>query len=104
LELVYIFEVTGEPNMKDVTFGSGLDLGIKGASIAAQIKDFILQSGVMSGGGKGGGTRGHNTKYIAAGLAAGIGILGACIGGGIMVSRGLEALGRNPFAKSKLQF
>jgi F-type H+-transporting ATPase subunit c len=42
-------------------------------------------------------------RYIGGGLAAGFGILGASIGGGIMVSRGLEAIGRNPYAKGRLQ-
>ncbi|OGV93593.1 hypothetical protein A3B57_01390 [Microgenomates group bacterium RIFCSPLOWO2_01_FULL_47_10] len=42
-------------------------------------------------------------RYIGAGLAGGIGILGASIGGGLMASKGLEAIGRNPFAKRKLK-
>jgi F-type H+-transporting ATPase subunit c len=42
-------------------------------------------------------------RYIGGGIAAGFGILGSSIGGGIMASRGLEAIGRNPYAKGKLQ-
>jgi F0F1-type ATP synthase membrane subunit c/vacuolar-type H+-ATPase subunit K len=95
-----IFEVQGEPRFKD-TFPGGI--GAKGASMAAQLQQFLQEK--ISGGGDGGAGAGGGTgiKYIAAGLAAGLGILGASIGGGIMASRGLEAIGRNPFAKGKLQ-
>ncbi|CAN5129728.1 hypothetical protein BH11PAT4_BH11PAT4_1170 [soil metagenome] len=41
-------------------------------------------------------------RTLAAGLASGLGLLGSAIGGGIMVSRGLEAIGRNPMAKTKV--
>lgn len=41
-------------------------------------------------------------RTIAAALAAGLGLLGAAIGIGIMVGRGLEAIGRNPMAKGKV--
>lgn len=88
-----IFAVEGDPKKSD-TFPGGLG-GIKGASIAAQIQDF-LKGGL-------GGAGGTGVKYIGAGIAAGVGILGASVGGGIMVSRGLEAIGRNPFAKKRLQ-
>ncbi|NMC36184.1 ATP synthase F0 subunit C [Candidatus Beckwithbacteria bacterium] len=96
-----IFRVEGEPRMDQVGIGAGgagAGLGgVKGASIAAQIQDFLKDM-------KLGGSGGTGIKYIGAGLAAGVGILGASIGGGIMVSRGLEAIGRNPFAKGRLQF
>ncbi len=95
-----IFTVEGEPLKEDVTFGggsgSGLGGGVKGASIAAQIEQFLKEKGLAGSGGIG-------VKYLGAGLAAGIGILGASIGGGIMASRGMEALGRNPFAKGRLK-
>jgi F0F1-type ATP synthase membrane subunit c/vacuolar-type H+-ATPase subunit K len=42
-------------------------------------------------------------RNIAAGLASGMGLLGSAIGIGIIVSRGLEAIGRNPMAKGKVQ-
>lgn len=42
-------------------------------------------------------------KAIAMALAAGIGVLGPGIGIGILVSRALEAIGRNPEAASKIQ-
>jgi F-type H+-transporting ATPase subunit c len=41
-------------------------------------------------------------KAIAMGLAAGIGVLGPGIGIGILVSRALEAIGRNPEAAGKI--
>ena len=40
---------------------------------------------------------------IAMAIAAGLGVLGPGIGLGIMVSKALEAIGRNPEAASKIQ-
>lgn len=42
-------------------------------------------------------------KYIAAAIAAGLGLLGSGLGIAWMAGRGLEAIGRNPLAKSKVQ-
>lgn len=42
-------------------------------------------------------------KYISAGIAAGLGVLGSALGMAWMAGRGLEAIGRNPLAKSKVQ-
>lgn len=42
-------------------------------------------------------------KSIAMAIAAGIGVLGPGIGIGILVSRALEAIGRNPEAAGKIQ-
>lgn len=42
-------------------------------------------------------------RNLAAGIAAGMGLLGSSLGIGILVGRGLEAIGRNPFAKGKIQ-
>lgn len=42
-------------------------------------------------------------KALATGLAAGIGVLGPGIGIGILVSKALEAIGRNPEAAGKIQ-
>ncbi len=42
-------------------------------------------------------------KSIAMALAAGVGVLGPGIGIGILVSRALEAIGRNPEAAAKIQ-
>ncbi|HZJ41480.1 MAG TPA: ATP synthase F0 subunit C [Patescibacteria group bacterium] len=41
-------------------------------------------------------------KYIGAGLAIGIGAVGAAIGEGIAASKALEAIGRNPEASGKI--
>lgn len=43
-------------------------------------------------------------RTVGAGLAAGLGLLGSAIGIGILVGRGLEAIGRNPLARGKVQF
>lgn len=42
-------------------------------------------------------------KAIAMGIAAGFGVLGPGIGLGILVSKALEAIGRNPEAAGKIQ-
>lgn len=42
-------------------------------------------------------------KSIAMAIAAGIGVLGPGIGIGILVSRALDAIGRNPEAAPKVQ-
>ncbi|MCX6013501.1 MAG: hypothetical protein NTV30_08875 [Chloroflexi bacterium] len=42
------------------------------------------------------------TKNIASGLVAAIGFLAAGIGFGIVAARGIEAIGRNPYAKWKI--
>lgn len=41
-------------------------------------------------------------RTLAAGLASGVGLLGSALGMGILVGRGLEAIGRNPLAKGKV--
>lgn len=97
-----IFEVTGDPKK---TFGiPGLGgLGgespgagdILGASISGILDKLLLEKDL---------NKYSIFRYLGSGIAAGLGILGVSIGGGIMISRGLEALGRNPYAKGKLQF
>jgi F-type H+-transporting ATPase subunit c len=42
-------------------------------------------------------------KYIGAGVAIGIGSFGPAIGIGLLVSKALEALGRNPEAQPVIQ-
>ncbi len=58
-------------------------------------------------GGGGAASRGKTEsdliRTLGAGLAAGMGLLGAAIGIGMLVGRGLEAIGRNPMAKAKVQ-
>lgn len=46
---------------------------------------------------------GSTSKYISAGLAAGLGVLGSGLGMAWMAGRGLEAIGRNPLAKTRVQ-
>jgi len=95
-----IFEVQGEPQYSQVGAGAagaggagaGGGLGeVMGASISSKLNELLKVNKFSI------------VRYIAAGLAAGLGILGASIGGGIMASRGLEAIGRNPFAKTKVK-
>ena len=42
-------------------------------------------------------------KAVAMAIAAGVGVLGPGIGIGMLVSRALEAIGRNPEAANKIQ-
>lgn len=42
-------------------------------------------------------------KYLAPALAIGIGSLGPAIGIGLLAAKGLEAIGRNPEAESKIR-
>jgi len=41
-------------------------------------------------------------KYIGAGLAMGLGAIGPAIGEGLVASKALEAIGRNPEANGKI--
>lgn len=92
-----IFEVTGDPSQDELRAGGSLGKGISevlGASISAKLKELFQAKDL---------NKYTIARYIGAGLAGGIGILGASIGGGLMASKGLEAIGRNPFAKRKLK-
>lgn len=94
-----IFEVVGDPKKGPLSQGAGAGEGdgfgdVLGASISGKI-DELLKSKNLN--------KFTIVRYIGGGIAAGFGILGSSIGGGIMVSRGLEAIGRNPYAKGKLQ-
>lgn len=92
-----IFEVTGDPKLSELGLGKGFGGGLSdvlGATISAKINELMDASDL---------SRFGIIRYIGAGLAAGFGILGASVGGGLMASRGLEAIGRNPFAKARLQ-
>lgn len=101
-----IFEVTGEPRFSDIPpggagGGAGARAGeggigdVLGASLSGKLQELLQDKDL---------NKYTIARFIGAGLAAGIGILGASLGGGIMASRGLEAIGRNPFAKGKLKF
>ncbi|MCI0542303.1 F0F1 ATP synthase subunit C [bacterium] len=45
----------------------------------------------------------ESAKILAMGIAAGFGVLGPGIGIGILVSKALEAMGRNPEMSGKIQ-
>ena len=47
--------------------------------------------------------QGQFLRNLGAGAAAGLGLLGATLGVGLLSSKGLEAIGRNPMAKGKIQ-
>ncbi len=56
--------------------------------------EFAMQASQMSA---------DSIKAVAMGIAAGFGVLGPGIGLGILVSKALEAIGRNPEAAGKVQ-
>jgi F-type H+-transporting ATPase subunit c len=92
-----VFEVIGDPKKSELGFGKAGSGGlgdVLGASISGKIEEILKGQNI---------NKYSIFRYIGAGLAAGFGILGASIGGGLMASKGLEAIGRNPFAKSRLQ-
>ena len=96
-----VFEVIGDPKQSDVppfsgdSAGLGLGAGgVLGEALTGKLKELLSDKDL---------NKYTIARYIGAGLAAGIGILGASVGGGIMASRGLEAIGRNPFAKTRLK-
>jgi F-type H+-transporting ATPase subunit c len=45
----------------------------------------------------------ESAKMLAAAIAIGVGAIGPGIGIGVLVSRALEAIGRNPEAQPKIQ-
>lgn len=78
----------------------------KPKSIGAAIAQLVQAvTGGTGPGGKGGATSGQQQllRNLAAGIASGFGLLGAAIGIGILSGRGLEAIGRNPTARGKVQ-
>lgn len=92
-----VFEVVGDPKKADLGLGKGFAGGlgdVLGASISAKINEIMNAQGL---------NKYAVVKYIGAGLAAGLGILGASAGGGLVASKGMEAIGRNPYAKNRLQ-
>lgn len=56
--------------------------------------EFALQASQMSA---------DSVKAIAMAIAAAIGVFGPAIGIGLLVSKALEAIGRNPEASNKIQ-
>jgi F-type H+-transporting ATPase subunit c len=83
------FKVTGEGQNLIRSIGQALSAALGSSS-----------SGRDSGGK--GGTQ-QLIRNLAAGIAAGFGLLGSTLGIGMFSSRGLEAIGRNPMAKGKVQ-
>ena len=88
------FEVTGDPLKIAGASGSGtIDQSIL-ATLQKVLKEAVFGK---SQDGK------EVLKHLAAGIASGLGLLGAGLGMAWMAGRGLEAIGRNPLAKSKVQ-
>lgn len=104
------FKVEGDQSSFLRTVGSAIST-IVSALTGGGAGDSGDSAGSKGAAGKTGGAGNFGSKAaaeasfirtLAAGLASGLGLLGSAIGGGIMVSRGLEAIGRNPMAKTKV--
>ncbi len=76
--------------------------GMNGVSNTFEVSGDPMTIAGASAGGTGSGASGY-MKYFAAAIAAGLGLLGAGLGMAWMAGRGLEAIGRNPLARSKVQ-
>lgn len=76
--------------------------GEEGSGFLRNIGNALSQILESVGGVGGLGKDGNLIRTIAAAVASGLGLLGASIGIGILVGRGLEAIGRNPMAKGKV--
>ncbi len=75
-------------------------------NIGSALSNLIASATGQGTGNKAGGSaKGSQLliRNLAAGIASGFGLLGSAIGVGIMAGRGLEAIGRNPMAKGKVQ-
>lgn len=96
---VWTGDITIAVGKKNVVI-DGISPGINGVSNTFEVNgDPMRIAGAVSGAGGVGGY----FKYFGAGIAAGLGLLGAGLGMAWMAGRGLEAIGRNPLAKSKVQ-
>ncbi len=83
------------------TEGQGLAGTLR--SIGAALSEALSGNGQNRGSNRGASSAPNLLRNIGAGLASGLGLLGAALGIGIIVARGLEAIGRNPMAKGKIQ-
>ncbi len=93
-------EVTISVGKKNVVIDA-IAPGMNGVSNTFEVTgDPMRIAGASSGSG---GSAGAYLKYFAAALASGLGLLGAGLGMAWMAGRGLEAIGRNPLARSKVQ-
>lgn len=97
---VWSGEVTISVGKKNVVIDA-ISPGMNGVSNTFEVTGDPMKIAGASAGGEG-GAAGY-MKYFAAAIAAGLGLLGAGLGMAWMAGRGLEAIGRNPLARSKVQ-
>lgn len=95
---VWSGEVTISVGKKNVVIDA-ISPGLNGVSNTFEVSGDPMR---IAGASTGSGTSGY-LKYFAAGIASGLGLLGAGLGMAWMAGRGLEAIGRNPLARSKVQ-
>lgn len=92
-------------NQKDGTPMAGVsnEFKVEGTAGSRSIGQALSNAlATLTGQGGSAGTQ-QLIRNLAAGIASGFGLLGAAIGIGILSGRGLEAIGRNPLAKGKVQ-
>lgn len=86
------FKVTGDT-------GGASSLRSLGSALGNAIAALTGQAGASNSA----SSQAQLIRNIAAGIASGFGLLGAAIGIGLLSGKGLEAIGRNPQAKGKVQ-
>jgi F0F1-type ATP synthase membrane subunit c/vacuolar-type H+-ATPase subunit K len=110
---VWTGEVTIASGAKDVVLYAATS-GFAGASNAFKVEgqSSVLTGGGGSGSGSGGGLAGATSKILGVtdsnklsfAIITGLGLLGAMVMLGLVSSRGLQAIGRNPLAKKQVFF
>lgn len=96
---VWTGDVTIAVGKKNVVIDA-ISPGMNGVSNTFEVTGDPMR---IAGTATGNGGFGSYLKYFAAGIASGLGLLGAGLGMAWMAGRGLEAIGRNPLARSKVQ-
>lgn len=96
---VWTGEVTISVGKKNVVIDA-ISPGMNGVSNTFEVSG---EPAHIAGATTGSGSSSGYLKFFAAAIAAGLGLLGSGLGMAWMAGRGLEAIGRNPLARSKVQ-
>jgi F-type H+-transporting ATPase subunit c len=94
------FKVTGDAQSKSTLRSIGEAVSAIASSLTGTGSGKAAAAGAAGGAAQ---AQQNLIRNLAAGIASGFGLLGSAIGVGILAGRGLEAIGRNPMAKAKVQ-